>query len=507
MNVTPLTTDRRALVTPAATAWGFIRHELLFLSFALLETALLTPLVLIGLGWARYWPAGLVLLWLLLVMLLPLNIIRLMTLLRVPLRRQQRVLTVTLAVLVLLSWRVLLYSPNGLLDFSWLRQFAASLAESGNLIWARDLSVFVVIVFVWWRGIRLAVRQPELNNAGLRLRLGGLIVAPLIIWFSYSFLTVSIVPFVLLFFLAALSVVTLVRAENIEQEQRGTSSTLNARWFAIVAGAAALIVLAGGVGAALLSGNSLPILLMWLSPLWHALQFGGTVVGVILFELTYPLFRVLAVVMAHVGELLVQALSGVATGLRQAGLLGELPTAPELQQTPAATGAAGELAGKTATGLIMLGLILLVGLALARVYQQANVAARTTSPSRATSDADEPGPGRRLLERLGLLRGWRAAASIRRIYQLMCRAAAAAGYPRMEAQTPYEYLPTLAQVWPDHLPEARVITESFIRIRYGEFPESGAELEAIRAAWRRLEAAEPRQHDGARDIPTLTRRE
>ncbi|MEZ4516989.1 MAG: hypothetical protein R3C44_09190 [Chloroflexota bacterium] len=54
----------------------------------------------------------------------------------------------------------------------------------------------------------------------------------------------------------------------------------------------------------------------------------------------------------------------------------------------------------------------------------------------------------RLLQRLGIFQQWRAAASIRRIAESMCREAAAAGYPRLEAETPYEYLKTLAQTRP-----------------------------------------------------------
>ena len=112
------------------------------------------------------------------------------------------------------------------------------------------------------------------------------------------------------------------------------------------------------------------------------------------------------------------------------------------------------------------------------------------------------------MERLGLLRQWRAAASIRRIYRLMCRAATAAGYPRLEAETPYEYLPTVSRVWPNHAPEVRQITEAFIRVRYGEVPETREELAAIHEAWRRLETAEPQRRAApATDVAALTKRE
>lgn len=500
---------RRGLMAPAATTWGTARHELLFLSFALMETSLLTPVVLVILGWARYWPASLVMLWLLLVMLLPLNLVRLMTLLHVGLSRQRRALMVALLLVVLLSWRQLLYSPAGPLDFGWLGQFAANLAQGNSLVWARDLSIFVITILVWWRGIRLATRQPAIGNVGLRLRLGGLILAPFMVWFSARFLTVSIVPFLLLFFLAALTAVALVRAENIEQEQRGTAATLNARWFAVVAAAALGIVLAGGGGAAALSGNSLLAVVSWLSPLWRALQFVGTVVGAIVFEVVYPMIQVLAVFVNWLGGLLAAVLRQVMTGLLVTGILGEAPESGAPTPTPTPTaGPLGELAGKAGVALLMLAVIAVVALALAGVYRRATFAARDSAASRAgRATDDEPGAGRRLLERLGLLRQWRAAASIRRIYRLMCRAAAAAGYPRLEAETPYEYLPTLGQVWPHNAAEARLITDAFIRVRYGELPETAEELEAIRAAWRHLEAAEPHRRAAPTAAPSLTRRE
>ena len=502
-----LAATRRALLAPATTLWGYLRHELLFLSFAAMETALLTPVVLVILGWAPYWPAGLVLLWLLLLMLLPLNLVRLMSLLHVGLRRQRWALMAALFLAVVLSWRQLLYTPSGLFDLSWLRQFAANVADTGSLVWARDLSLFVMTVFVWWRGVRLAIRQPNILNVGLRLRLGGLIGAPLVVWFSNRFLNTSVVPFLMMFFLAALLAVALVRAEEIEQEQRGTAATLNARWFGVVATAALAVALLGGIGAAILSGDSLLAVLSWLSPLWAALLFGATVVGSLLFEFSYPLLRLLALVVTALSQLLVGFFNQVAATL--AGLGFDLPTAPETPATPEPSSPLGVLAGRSVTGLVMLGLIVLVGLALARVYLRSTVAARGSAPSHTARPTEErPSLGQRLLERLGLLRGWRAAASIRRIYRLMCGAAAAAGYPRLETETPYEYLPTLSRVWPDFGPEARLITESYIRVRYGELPETAAELEQIRDAWRRLEAAEPQRRDRPPDTPaTLTKRE
>jgi hypothetical protein len=306
------TAPPRRLVSPAGTVWGYVRHELLFLGYALMEIALLTPVVMVILGWARYWPAFQIALWLLLIMLLPLNLIRIMNLANFELRRQQRFLIAALLLVIFISWRNLLYNPASLFDMQWLRAFADSLAEGGNLLWTRDLSVFLVTLLMWWRGIRLAVRALEINNAGLRLRLGGLIWLPLIIWFGSAFLSISIVPFVLLFFLAALTVISLVRAENIEQERSGTAATLNFRWFAVVFGAALAIVIIGSALAAFISGESLFTIAAWLSPLWLSLQFGLMVVGATLFKMVEPglvWFSVLAQWLARVLAAITNAVS------------------------------------------------------------------------------------------------------------------------------------------------------------------------------------------------------
>ena len=499
----------RRLIAQSVTAWGFIRQELLYLSFALMEIALVTPIALVISGWARYWPATEVALLLLLVMLIPFNLIRLMGLLYIDLKRQQWVLVILLLIVILISWRLLLYNATSLFDFGWLQQFANSLGEGGNLLWTRDLTVFVMIVFAWWRGTRLAVRRPEINNTGLRLRLGGLVFLPLIIWFASGFLEANIVPFVLLFFLSSLTVISLVRAENIEQERSGTSATLNARWFAAVAIAALAIVILSGIITALATGNSIFTVMAWLSPLWRALQFAATVAGVILFELTNPFLEFIAQVVQFLANFLVSLMGQLSGSFTESPPVNPFGTPEFLTPTEAVEVVGPTITSKATTAVIMLGLILLIALALARTYQKASFAARESDRSRAMRrDNEEPGRGRRILDRFEVFRQWRAAVSVRRIYRLMCQEAAAAGYPRTGNETPYEYLPALARVWPDHSAETRAITEAFIRVRYGEVPETEPELDAIRASWRTLEGAEiNRRQFNADPTPTLEKRD
>jgi hypothetical protein len=141
----------------------------------------------------------------------------------------------------------------------------------------------------------------------------------------------------------------------------------------------------------------------------------------------------------------------------------------------------------------MIAAVLLVSLVLGRLFREASFAARNSEMINRSGHqpADELNFGQRLLQRLGLLRNWRTAASIRRIYQQMLETAADIGYPRSESETPFEFLPTLAEIWPDNTADSQLITQAFVKIRYGELPETEAELAAINAAWDHLRDAAP----------------
>ncbi len=488
-------------------AWAYIRHELLYLCYALVEVSLLTPLALSLMGWARYWPPQQVLLWLLLLMLLPFNLTRLMSLIGLDRTRQVRIMVVALLLTVLISWRTLLYAPASALDFGWLRQFFSNVAETGSLVWTRDLSIFLLVLFVWWRGLRLGTRHHEINRMGLRLRLGGLIFAPIIIWFAANFLAWSVVPYLMLFFLAALTAVALVRVEQMEQEQTGNLASLNVSWLLMIMLAALAITLTAAIVASIISGESLLFVVDWLAPLWVTLQFGTTATGLTLYYLSQPLLDLFAILIQALGAILVYILGQAGEAARQLIQVtgGEVPI-PTV--TPTATEEVSNVGGKAIVLVLMLLAIVLVTFALARLYRQASFVARESGRSHLDSDDEETASaGRGLLERLGVLRSWRAALSIRRIYRQMCRAAEGAGYPRPEFQTPYEYLPTLAIVWPENTADSRLITNAFVKVRYGEVPESREELEAIRAAWRQLEATEPnRRESDATTKPRLLKK-
>lgn len=479
---------------------GYVQHELLYMTWGLMDVSLLTPVALAVMPWARYWPPGQVLIWLLLVMLLPFNLARLMSALQIPPSRQQTVMAASLLLTIVAVIRSLLHDPQSLFDLRWVAEFYTSLATEGGL-WVRDFSVFVLIVLMWMRGIRLATRSFDVQRVGLRLRVGGLIFAPIAVWFGYQRALWDVTPFLLLFFLAGLTAIALIRAEEVERYRSGRSASLSPRWLSAVFAAGLLIVFVAGALAIITSGEPAVAVVGWLAPLWTALEFTMAVALTTFAYLSIPVLAILEPLFQLLIFILSSLLGPVLSQLTQLAPI-ETPGAAEevnslLEELMSTEGGIGT-GGRLIILLLMLALVLVVALVLNRLYQQATLAAREGEVVAGSEreSADEAGRGRQLLQRLGFLRRWRMAASIRRIYQQMLRAAAASGYPRAESETPYEYLMTLAKVWPEHRRDSQLITEAYVKVRYGEVPETREELDVIRRAWQRLEETRPVELDG-----------
>lgn len=76
-----------------------------------------------------------------------------------------------------------------------------------------------------------------------------------------------------------------------------------------------------------------------------------------------------------------------------------------------------------------------------------------------------------------------AAARIRRIYARLLDLSADLGHPRPPGNTPLEFLPELGEVFTTLPTELSTITQAYVRIRYGQYPETQAEIDAVEGAW------------------------
>ncbi|MEZ4594371.1 MAG: DUF4129 domain-containing protein [Chloroflexota bacterium] len=508
-----LTVDHQSLNPRYETwmkVWGYVQHELLYLSWALADAALLTPFALAVMGWARYWPPGTVLLWLLVLMLFAFNLTRLMSALALPPKHQQTIMALTLLLVVVATLPTFFHPGRPIFAFGWLGDMFAAINEPGNNLWLRDVFLFGLLIFVWMRGLQLGRRQYTVERAGLRLRVGGLMLAPLVIWMANTRLLWDSTPYILLFFLAGLTSLALIRAQEIEQSQPGTLPTLHPRWVTAVFLASLLTIFTAGTAATLISGTPANNVIGLLAPIWHGLRLTGMVGLITLFYLLAPLGNLLEWVANTVEQILLNLSPGLSAWWATFGKIvgkfflsrrlpppsNELPFGPgnphsleEIERRTVQVGRNGQII------LVMLSvaLILLVALLVSRLYQEATFTSRESGrlPQRLQDPDDEGNLLQQFLGRLGLWRGWQTAVTIRRIYRHMLLAAEANGYPRLEAETPYEFLQTLAQAWPQHKPETQLITNAYIKVRYGELPETKDELQAIRQAWQRLEKSPP----------------
>jgi hypothetical protein len=79
------------------------------------------------------------------------------------------------------------------------------------------------------------------------------------------------------------------------------------------------------------------------------------------------------------------------------------------------------------------------------------------------------------------------AIVIRRLYGRLLSMAKEHGRPRHPWETPLEFKDELAQLFPGTVPEIETLTEAYIRVRYGEIPETSDLVSGVRSAWQRIQ--------------------
>ena len=255
-----------------------------------------------------------------------------------------------------------------------------------------------------------------------------------------------------------------------------------------------------GLLAALINGHSLLTAAGWLAPLIATFYLGGAVVISTVVYLLQPFITLLSGLINLLAFWLQNIFSraGIELALQPTVDFGDLAATAEATDVVTVI-TPPNINARLMAILLMVAAVLLVSLVLGRLFREASFAARNSEmiAHSGQPSADDLNFGQRLLQRLGLLRNWRTAASIRRVYQQMLEAAEVIGYPRGESETPFEFLPTLAEIWPDNTADSQLITHAFVKIRYGELPETGAELAAINTAWEHLRDAIPATIDQA----------
>lgn len=88
----------------------------------------------------------------------------------------------------------------------------------------------------------------------------------------------------------------------------------------------------------------------------------------------------------------------------------------------------------------------------------------------------------------------RFAARIRRLYRQTLDLANGLGVQRTAAQTPREFQRALVHLFPAQQNEVVLLTEAYLRVRYGEIPENHREVLQAEQAFRQIRTAAARHH-------------
>jgi len=319
--------------------------------------------------------------------------------------------------------------------------------------------------------------------------LGVLLIFVLVSIMAGALLPESVMPFVLLFFFSSLLAIVLTRVEQVALGQGDSTFPISLRWLLIVVTASGFVTFLTGILAGLFSEDSILDVIGWFRPFLQALNTMLVVLVSVSLYLLSPLILLLSWLFGQIVGSLEPELQEAISQLDLLPQEGLSDVADELLAPPDVS---VRFPMQILSILIMFAVVLIVSLALGRMVRnlRRNVegqrqvegqfsAFHSTESSRFTQQLRRP---------LDFLRRWRAATSIRQLYRQMCNAAADYGYPRAVSETPYEYLQTLGQLWPENVTEVHLLTEAYVRVHYGEFPEDLQELTNLRAAWKTLES-------------------
>jgi hypothetical protein len=379
-----------------------------------------------------------------------------------------------------------LYPELPLLDLTWPAEVVGWLrrANMQSLTIPREGIVFVLVLYVWWRGLALAQRRTSSGDVAYRFRLGVVVLSVMLVLASLI-VEAPLHPFVFAYFFAGLIGIALARADEALTRHGGEKSIVGPGWLLGVGLAGLVVVLLASGVAALLTGENL----LWIGrPLLVVLRW-------LLFGLVYVMGLVAEVIVRFV-QLIVrdidlERLRATLSPLRQ--LRPPEPIPEPSRWSPE------QLASFRTVAVLGGALLLAVAVSLSLRWLRRPRGGREAGERESVwEDVDVALAAQRLARRaLGWLENqadvarsrlgrYLATLTIRRVYARLVDLATDIGFPRMPHLTPYEYLPTLAEAFPSHRAEIRTITEAYVLVHYGEVPDDPARLAAVSAAWEKV---------------------
>lgn len=343
--------------------------------------------------------------------------------------------------------------------------------------------VLFFVIWMWWRGVSLSRGSIHPIIAWRRFELG------MLFFISYIFIAARIgfiVPDFRVFFLflfTGLLAVIFARVSYVGIIKGVQKNPFDLRWLLSVVGVLAVTVIFAAVSGGLLSGQYR----LLLDSLGEAVKF---LIAVAIFILSIPGLLVsylLVPIMPWIKSLISETQATPAPEYPVENLAPyfnlqeQPPNLPLILQT-----------------LCFWGLVLLL-LAVILIRLRNSLSKRQLPEIEEPTSLLQDGEARRLLQKAlqdgldNLTARFRparraiVAARIRRIYAQLLDLCGELNLPRLQHRTPLEFLPEMGEIFTTQTEELGVITQAYVRIRYGELPESQEEMDRIEAAWQTIQ--------------------
>jgi hypothetical protein len=396
-------------------------------------------------------------------------------------RRQAAIAGVVL-LSTLVTIRLHLYPGRPAWDLVWVADMVEALFDMLDDL-PPDLLILILSMIAWWRGIVASRQEADIEQTWYRFRIGVFCLLLYLIVAAFGS-PPEVTGLLFGFFFFGLMSIALARILELGGIR---SSTMSSRqWVGVLAGS-----ILGSLALALLvssifSRQAVRAVLRLFRPLVRGVELLLWYLVSILVYLLWPLLEMLLNFARSVTSAEIQAL--------MSPLASPLPLPQELMEEATEYGL-NPFCKTVAVLLVVVGGLFLVSLAIRRLVErrdEENQDERESLWSSGDLVNDLKDGLRRTLEGLRNLgrretRRHRSAASIRKMYASVVDLAEEAGYPRDLAETPYEHREILYRAFPGGEAAVDAITEAYVRVHYGEVPDSREEMEQLRRQYRELQ--------------------
>jgi hypothetical protein len=379
------------------------------------------------------------------------------------------------AALALIAVKTQLFGNTGWFEAAWIKAIPVAFT---NLIYSfgPEILLLILTAVIWKLGQRLSCSKLSFSATVSEFQFG--LVMLLMIFFIISMMEIELVgliPVAMIFFLFALGGMSISHAR---EGKSWLSSLSQGRWMGL---------LLGGIGIILAV---------------------GLVIG---FVATPELVQVLLDALKWIWELIIRVMSFIAGLFPPSGEPPEMPPASPLPEGSPERTFMWSMSETLRSVLRIVWLIVVIGVILVAMWSvSSQILDWLRRKLAGTEGAEfEPLEGAFKADLLILLKmilqkirsAWLAfrqrrqghplipeIESVRQIYRCLLKWGSASGYPRQLAQTPYEYLRTLAVAQPELMEDIAFITSRYVSVRYGSSLPDKNELHELKQSWHRIKS-------------------